>query len=381
MARYLLFGLLALLWCCTPAPAQAQDFRTVAVCGTITFPTRLPGAVPYITADQNGNLCSSVTVSASITFPTFGAAFPATGIAMGFSQGGNLVGATGTAGNLNVNCAAGCAGGTFNNNADNVATSSTNGQTAAWNYVWDGSAWDRLYGDSTNGAFVNVKTSVLPTGAATAALQGTITTWAGGTLGAMANYGTSPGAVLVPGANVFVTNTNANGQATMANSSPVVIASNQSNVPTNTAQVNGVTVLTGTGATGTGAQRVTVSTDQATNAGAALVKGGVGVVNGGSRYQAVAASQTATVLQSSTGATGDYLSHCVIYPASTSPGVVTVFDGSNTAANSVILFAGGATSTSNLTPIPVPVGALSRNGSWQVTTGANVSVVCHGSFS
>lgn len=31
--------------------------------------------------------------------------------------------------------------------------------------------------------------------------------WAGGTLGAMANYGTSPGAVLTPGVNAYVTNT------------------------------------------------------------------------------------------------------------------------------------------------------------------------------
>lgn len=50
-----------------------------------------------------------------------------------------------------------------------------------------------------------------------------ITSWGGGTLGAMGNYGTSPGAVLVPGVNAFVTNTNANGQATAANSSPVVL--------------------------------------------------------------------------------------------------------------------------------------------------------------
>lgn len=34
-----------------------------------------------------------------------------------------------------------------------------------------------------------------------------VTTWASGTLGAMANYGTSPGAVLVPGVNSYVTNT------------------------------------------------------------------------------------------------------------------------------------------------------------------------------
>lgn len=34
-----------------------------------------------------------------------------------------------------------------------------------------------------------------------------VTAWGGGTLGAMANYGTSPGAVLVPGVNAFITNT------------------------------------------------------------------------------------------------------------------------------------------------------------------------------
>lgn len=144
--------------------------------------------------------------------------------------------------------------------------------------------------------------------------------------------------------NVQVANANANGQATAANSSPVV------------------------------APVLTV-------AGAAVVKGGVPVVNGASRYQAVAASATATVLQSSTGVTGDYLSHCTIYPATTSPGVVTVFDGSNTAANSAILFPGGASSVSNLVPFTIAVGAFSRNGSWQATTGTNVSIVCEGSFS
>lgn len=36
-------------------------------------------------------------------------------------------------------------------------------------------------------------------------VTGTITTWAGGTLGSMSNYGTSPGPVLVPGVNAFIT--------------------------------------------------------------------------------------------------------------------------------------------------------------------------------
>lgn len=39
-----------------------------------------------------------------------------------------------------------------------------------------------------------------------AAWLSTVSGWAGGTLGAMANYGTSPGAVLVPGVNAFITN-------------------------------------------------------------------------------------------------------------------------------------------------------------------------------
>jgi hypothetical protein len=54
-----------------------------------------------------------------------------------------------------------------------------------------------------------------------------VATWGGGTLGAMANYGTSPGAVLVPGVNAFITNTNANGQTTMSASSPITMASDQ----------------------------------------------------------------------------------------------------------------------------------------------------------
>ncbi len=54
-----------------------------------------------------------------------------------------------------------------------------------------------------------------------------ITQWDSVALGAPSNYGTSPGAVIVPGVNSFVTNANSNGSATSANSSPVVIASDQ----------------------------------------------------------------------------------------------------------------------------------------------------------
>jgi hypothetical protein len=46
-----------------------------------------------------------------------------------------------------------------------------------------------------------------------------VSTWAGGTLGAMANYGTSPGAVLVPGVNAFVTNASSIGTPVPSTSS------------------------------------------------------------------------------------------------------------------------------------------------------------------
>lgn len=90
--------------------ANAQSMSLVLLpggCGSGAY----TGGISYLTVDSTGKLCVNATVSATITFPTFGATFPTTGIAMGFSQGGNLVAATGTSGNLNVNCASGCSGG------------------------------------------------------------------------------------------------------------------------------------------------------------------------------------------------------------------------------------------------------------------------------
>lgn len=103
-----------------------------------------------------------------------------------------------------------------------------------------------------------------------------------------------------------------------------------------------------------------------------------GVVAGPFTHNNVAASQTAQVLNgANAGATGNYLSHCVITPATTSPGAVTVFDNTSTAANNVIAFAGGASSVSNLVPFSIPVAANSANGAWKATTGANVIVDCY----
>jgi hypothetical protein len=129
---------------------------------------------------------------------------------------------------------------------------------------------------------------------------------------------------------------NANGQTTMANSAPVVIASNQTAVP--------------------------VSNTPLTNFGAG-------------EYETVAASQTAQAL-GATGATGDYISGLLVVPATTSPGNVLLLDN----ATSITVFAGGASSVSNLVPFFIPLGMISVSGAWKVTTGANVSVIGIGNF-
>lgn len=93
-------------------------------------------------------------------------------------------------------------------------------------------------------------------------------------------------------------------------------------------------------------------------------------------YETVAASQTNQVL-GGTGAAGDYLAGILVVPATTSPGLIQIADGGGSA---ITVFAGGANSVGSLAPFAIPVGAISKNGAWKVTTGANVSVIAVGSF-
>lgn len=97
----------------------------------------------------------------------------------------------------------------------------------------------------------------------------------------------------------------------------------------------------------------------------------------GQTYKTVAASQTAQVIQVTTGATGDLMNGLLVIPATTSPGNVLLLDN----ATSITVFTGGASSVSNLVPFFIPLGALSVSGAWKVTTGASVSVVAVGKFS
>lgn len=99
------------------------------------------------------------------------------------------------------------------------------------------------------------------------------------------------------------------------------------------------------------------------------------------RYNTVAASQTAQALigEALTGAKNDILDSLMITPATTSPGAVSLTDGTTT----ISVFVGGATSVNDLKPFPWfggSSGIRSQNGPWKVTTGANVSVVALGRF-
>lgn len=104
----------------------------------------------------------------------------------------------------------------------------------------------------------------------------------------------------------------------------------------------------------------------------------IAAINGlvGTEYETVAASQTDQPLGAS-GATGDLLVSVLIIPATTSPGAVTIKDGADTA---ITIFAGGASSVATLHPFTVPINVKSRTGAWQITTGANVSVIGAGNF-
>lgn len=92
-------------------------------------------------------------------------------------------------------------------------------------------------------------------------------------------------------------------------------------------------------------------------------------------YETVAASATAQVL-GATGAAGDYIHGILVIPATTSPGNVLLLDN----ATSITVFAGGASSVSDLKPFFISLDLVSVSGAWKVTTGANVSVIGIGDF-
>lgn len=208
------------------------------------------------------------------------------------------------------------------------------------------------------------------------------------------------------GATVPVEKPLAPGQALSANSRPVVIASDQSAISTNAAQSGAwsITNISGTISLPTGAStsanQTTLNTAIGSTTDAAAANGAAGsalaylrsikdaatstapspIEVGPFTPKQIAASQTNAAL-GATGAAGDYISHIVIQPTTTSPGVVTLYDGSTGGTNvTVYSFPGGASSLSNLAPIIIGICANCVNAGWYVTTGANVTVTAIGKF-
>lgn len=131
-------------------------------------------------------------------------------------------------------------------------------------------------------------------------------------------------------------------------------------------------------------QNLAVQTALSVSSGASFTNldsaGNLRVTEKNETHVQVAASQTKSVL-GATGAVGDTLYAITIVPATTSPGEVTLYDGSG--STGIVLFAGGATSVADLKPFQVLVQAKATavaTPGWFVTTGANVSVVAVGNF-
>lgn len=96
-------------------------------------------------------------------------------------------------------------------------------------------------------------------------------------------------------------------------------------------------------------------------------------VTPGYGYKTVAAGQTSTAL-GATGATGDYLSHIILQPATATAGT-TILSDLNTP-----IYTYTAGTLSDLRPITVPIGLFSLNGAWKVTTGASMAILGVGKF-
>ena len=98
-----------------------------------------------------------------------------------------------------------------------------------------------------------------------------------------------------------------------------------------------------------------------------------GAARAGGEYEAVGVGVTGQAM-GATGATGDYLSHVVFQPQTTTPGACQILD------NAGVVYDLPAPTLTDLRPIIVPVNAYSVSGAWKVTTGANMKAAGFGDF-
>jgi hypothetical protein len=167
-------------------------------------PTLTAGQTNPLYTDTAGNLRVNVVAGGGSggTSSSFGAAFPSTGTAAGaeylsaaptLANGQQVALQTDLNGNLKVNLVAGGgSGGTALSDSSAFTTGSTSitpvGGVVGASALTSGHT-GAVAMDTGRNMFANVNE------------------WAGFSLGAPSNYGTSPGAVAVPGVNAFITNT------------------------------------------------------------------------------------------------------------------------------------------------------------------------------
>jgi len=261
-------------------------------------------------------------------------------------------------GYLKVNVAAGGAGGGAITAASGSYSSGAfaSGSIASGAMVDLGSQADAAWTTGSGSLIAVAKTIANATGP---------TSWAAGTLGAMANYGTSPGAVLVPGMNAFITNTptvTANA-GTNLNTSALGTSANQSTIISSLSTID--TDIKGPIAAGT----ADIGTVQPFAQPAGWVKGTTSAMTG----------TTSTVLLAAVSAKVLYVTHISCVNSHATVGTfVTVQDGSGGTALATLAAAavyGGDEQTSS-TPL---FWTTSGNGLYvaDVTTGANV--ICNAS--
>jgi len=129
-------------------------------------------------------------------------------------------------------------------------------------------------------------------------------------------------------------------------------------VSANTAQVNGVTTLTGTGATGTGSQRVTVAVDSATIAGTASAVG----------HGTAAAALRVELPTDGTGVVGLAAGTAVI-------GHVIADSGSTTAVTGNVTVVGSAASLATASGNPVQIGVRASVSSTPPTAATDGQII------
>lgn len=203
-----------------------------------TTPTTVTaGNASPLQMDNAGNLLVNVKVGGGTggTSSTFGAAFPATGTAIGAKNGANMVNlAADASNNLNINCAANCG---------LAQASTTSGQIGSL-----------VMGAATTSPPTDTTANTYPLSLTTAGgLRSDIASVAG--TATDVNSGTkSAGTLRV----VLATDQPALTNKLLVTPDSVALPANQS---VNVSQFNSVTPLMGNGTSGTGAQRVSISSD------------------------------------------------------------------------------------------------------------------------